>query len=690
MKRHILLLICLLVIATLLPASASAAPLVSVRLLARWRVPEAITIANAGDGSGRLFVLEKDGRIRVIKGGQLLATPMLDLSSRVSKGAEQGLLGIAFPPGYAAKQYFYVNYTDTLGDTVIARYHMTANPDVATTAGAQTILRIDQPYANHNGGDIAFGPDGYLYIGMGDGGGSGDPLGNGQKKNVLLGKMLRIDTEGATTPYGIPPSNPFVGVAGYRAEIWALGLRNPWRFSFDSATGGLYIADVGQNAWEEINVEPPGFAGGRNYGWNWYEGNHAYPIGSNPRSSVGLTFPVYEYNHITGGHSVTGGYVYRGSAIPSWQGLYFFADFEWGKIFAMDLSNTATVGLDTSMLFTTFGEDEAGEIYLSEYLDSTIYELRDGTVPPETSLRRLQGADRYATAIAVARDVFPSGATTAVVATGELFPDALSSSALAGAVNGPLLLTPSARLEQRLLDTLEAMGVTDVYIVGGTPAVSSGVASGLATAGYSVTRIDGADRYATAGNVARRVAQIEGPAFSGNVFLARGDQFPDALAAAPLAYAGHGPVLLTRPTSLPPATKSAATAISATEVTVLGSTTAVSASVVNALGLPATRWQGADRYSTASQVAAGALGRGWTTYAHIGIATGIAYPDGLTGATEAGAQGGVLLLTRPTALPVPTRIALIGHQASATSATVYGGTPAVSADTYQLIRWHLR
>ncbi len=690
MNRSFRVLACALVIALVVPSAAYAAPAVSVRLLARWRVAQPITIVNAGDGSGRLFVLEKGGRIRVIRDGRVLATPMLDLSAKVSKGSEQGLLGIAFPPGFAAKQYFYVNYTNTLGDTVIARYHMSANPDVATTAGAQTILTVDQPYANHNGGGIVFGPDGYLYIGMGDGGSAGDPLGNGQKKNVLLGKVLRIDTEGAASPYGIPPSNPFAGTAGYRPEIWALGMRNPWRFTFDRATGALYIADVGQNTWEEIDVEPAGFAGGRNYGWNWYEGNHPYPPGSAPKSTAGLTFPVYEYDHTTGGDSITGGYVYRGSAYPAWQGLYFFADFEWGKIFAMDTATHAvSLGLDTPLLLPTFGEDESGELYVSEYLDSTIYELRDGNVPPVASLTRVQGPDRYATAIAIAGEVFPSGATTAVVATGEGFPDALSASALAGAVDAPLLLTPSGRLEQRLLDTLAGLGVTDVYVVGGTAAVSTGVASGLASAGLNVTRIAGTDRYATAAEVAKTVAGIQGPAYSGNVFVARGDLFPDALAAAPLAYAGHGPVLLTRPGSLPPATKSALASIGATEAVVLGSTTAVSAAAAGALGVPYTRWSGTDRYDTAYNVAAGARGRGWTTYAHVGIATGLAYPDGLTGAAEAGSKGGVLLLTKPDALPVTTRLALIGHQGDVTSATIYGGAPAVSGSTAQLIRWHL-
>lgn len=413
------------------PAADAAVPTASVRLLARWRVPEPVAIVNAGDASGRLFIVEKGGRVRVVKGGALLATPMLDISSRVSTGGEQGLLGIAFPPGFAAKQYFYVNFTNTAGDTVVVRYHMSANPDVATAVGAQTILAIDQPYANHNGGSLVFGPDGYLYIGMGDGGSSGDPLGNGQKTNTLQGKMLRIDVESGTSPYAVPPSNPFVGVAGYRSEIWARGMRNPWKFSFDSGTGRLFVADVGQNAWEEIDVEPAGFAGGRNYGWKSYEGNHAYPPGSAPKPTAGLTFPVHEYSHATGDDSITGGYVYRGSDIATWQGLYFFGDFESGKIWAMDSGTYETaLAVDTPVLITTFGEDEAGEVYLGEYFDSTVYQLRNANTPPVATLRRLQGTDRYATAIAVANDVFPSGATTAVVATGEAFPDALGASAL--------------------------------------------------------------------------------------------------------------------------------------------------------------------------------------------------------------------------------------------------------------------
>lgn len=688
---RLLRVICVsVVLALAIPVPGAAAPSVSIRPLARWRVAQPTAIVNAADGSDRLFVLEKTGKIRVIRDGAVLSTPLLDLTSKVSTVNEQGLLGMAFPPGFGTKQYFYVNYTDKAGDTVIARYHMTADPDVANPSGAQTILKIDQPYSNHNGGSIVFGPDGYLYIGMGDGGSSGDPLGNGQKTGVLLGKMLRIDTEGGTAPYGVPADNPFVGTPGYRPEIWALGLRNPWKFTFDSGSGAMFIADVGQNSWEEINEEPVGFAGGRNYGWNRYEGNHAYPPGSTPRSTAGLTFPVYEYDHNTGGHSITGGYVYRGLNIPTWESLYFYADFEWGKIWAMDTAtHTASLGIDTSMLITTFGEAESGDLYVADYGDSTIYELRDGSVPADVSLQRLSGTDRYATALEIAAETFPAGATTAVIATGERFPDALSASALAGALGGPLLLTPSSRLEGRLLAALADMGVSDVYIVGGTAAVGAGVESGLESAGYAVTRIAGADRYATAADVAREVKRIQGAAFPGTVFVARGDLFPDALAAAPLAYAGHGPVLLTRTGSLPGSTASAISQIGATEAIVLGSTSAVSSGVAGSLGIPVTRWSGSDRYHTAAQVAAGALGRGWTSFEHVGIATGLLYPDGLTGGVEAGAKGGVLLLTRPDSLPYATRWQLLSHQTDVLSASVYGGTPSVSSGTYQLVRWHL-
>src|SRR5262249_18466880 len=225
-----------------------------------------------GDTS-RLFVVEKTGRIRVVRHGQLLAQPFLDLSGQVSGGTEQGLLGLAFHPNYAQNGKFYVDYTDRSGDTHIVEYVVSSNPDSATTTSRE-VLFVSQPYANHNGGQISFGPDGYLYIALGDGGSAGDPQRNGQNRNVLLAKLLRID--GSGTPYSIPADNPFRNVAGARGEIWDYGLRNPWRFSFDRANGDLYIADVGQDLWEEVDYEPAR-GGGKNYGWNIMEGLHCYP-----------------------------------------------------------------------------------------------------------------------------------------------------------------------------------------------------------------------------------------------------------------------------------------------------------------------------------------------------------------------------------------------------------------------------
>jgi glucose/arabinose dehydrogenase len=260
-----------------------------------------IHITHAGDGSGRLFIVEQGGLIRIIKNGSLLTTPFLDVSSLLkSSDGEQGLLSVAFPPGYADKQYFYIDYTGTqgVGDTVIARYHTTADPDIADPASAQTLLMIVQPFTNHNGGQLDFGPDGYLYIGMGDGGSGGDLLNNAQNPLSLLGKILRIDVESILDPYISPPTNPFIGNAGYRPEIWALGLRNPWRFSFDRETGDIYIADVGQNLYEEVNIQPAASAGGENYGWNIMEGFHCFSSASCNQS--GLTLPVVESRAFSG------------------------------------------------------------------------------------------------------------------------------------------------------------------------------------------------------------------------------------------------------------------------------------------------------------------------------------------------------------------------------------------------------
>jgi glucose/arabinose dehydrogenase len=337
-----------------------------------------IGLAHAGDGSWRLFVLEQTGLIRIIHDGNLLPQPFLDISDRVSCCGERGLLGLAFPPNYSENGNFYVNYTDRNGDTVIARFSVSDNPDRALIESEERLLQVPQPYGNHNGGVVEFGPDGYLYLGLGDGGSAGDPQGYGQTLDTLLGKILRLDVHGGD-PYDIPPDNPFASPGDDRGllEIWAYGLRNPWRFSFDRLTGDLYIADVGQNAWEEINFLPAGSPGGANFGWNYFEGNH--PHRGDPPPDLELVFPVAEYDHSLG-CSVTGGVVYRGSALPAWDGVYLYGDYCSGNVWGL-VRNTEgewqeELLFETGVLITSFGEDEVGEVYLVDY-DGMIYRLSE-------------------------------------------------------------------------------------------------------------------------------------------------------------------------------------------------------------------------------------------------------------------------------------------------------------------------
>jgi glucose/arabinose dehydrogenase len=292
---------------------------------------------------------------------------------------------VAFPPGFAAKGYFYVNYTGipvapaVVAPTVIARYRVFAgNANAADPASEEVVLTIPQPFANHNGGQLAFGPDGYFYIGMGDGGSGGDPSGNAQNPGALLGKLLRIDVESGAAPYGIPPTNPFLGMVGYREEIWALGLRNPWRFSFDRLAGDLYIGDVGQSAVEEIDVQPAGSPGRQNYGWNIMEGGGCY--NSATCNTAGLTLPVATYDH-SQGCSVTGGAVYRGSALPALQGIYFYGDYCSGRIWGLRRMGAGweTVALPVPgalpMNIATFGEDEAGNVYVANYANGDLLKI---------------------------------------------------------------------------------------------------------------------------------------------------------------------------------------------------------------------------------------------------------------------------------------------------------------------------
>jgi glucose/arabinose dehydrogenase len=316
-------------------------------------------------GDPRLFIVEKGGRIKIFKDGAVLTTAFLDISSKVSTGTEQGLLSLAIHPSYATNGLFYVYYTNAAGDVWIERYHVSANPDVADPASASLVLTVPHRLAsNHNGGLVLFGTEGKLYIGIGDGGGAGDTQGNGQNRSVLLGKLLRIDVDGAQ-PYAIPADNPFVGTTGARGEIWAYGLRNPWRFAFDRSAGMLYIADVGQSAHEEIDAASAS-AKGLNYGWNVMEGSACYNASS--CSMTGLTLPILDYGHADG-CSITGGLVYRGSAIPALRGAYFYSDYCTGFLRSLRydgarVSDDREWSLGSIGSVLSFGEDASGELYV--------------------------------------------------------------------------------------------------------------------------------------------------------------------------------------------------------------------------------------------------------------------------------------------------------------------------------------
>lgn len=375
-------------------------------LLITGKLDNPVHLTHAGDGSGRIFVVEQRGTIRVIENNALKGT-FLDIGDRVrSIGTEEGLLSVAFPPGFGSNQpYFYVYYTRQNGDNRVSRFSVSGNPNQADPASEVPILNLLHPnYQNHNGGQIAFGPDGYLYIATGDGGGGGDPNNNAQNPGSLLGKLLRIDVSLASTislasnftvhlplianssegppnaqPYRIPLDNPFVSVAGYRDEIWALGLRNPWRFSFDRLTGDLYIGDVGQSSQEEIDFQDSTIPGGENYGWNIMEGTECYA--SPTCDKTGLTLPVFTYPTRIDGCAVSGGYVYRGSSYPNLGGIYFFGDYCSGKIWGLRKSgnNWESQELsDTLHRISSFGEDEEGELYLVDRSTGNIYQVSAG------------------------------------------------------------------------------------------------------------------------------------------------------------------------------------------------------------------------------------------------------------------------------------------------------------------------
>jgi len=345
---------------------------------------DAPVLVTSAPGDSRLFVVERPGRIRIVAGGSVLARPFVDITALTTSGGERGLLGLAFHPGYATNGRLYVNHTDLEGDTRVVELTAT-DPDRADPSSLRTVLEVAQPFSNHNGGHLAFGPDGMLYIGLGDGGSGGDPQGNGQRPSTLLGSMLRVDVDGAGS-YEVPQDNPFLGDPSAAPETWAFGLRNPWRFSFDRVKGDLYIADVGQNAREEISFQPSASGGGQNYGWNVLEGSSCFATA--PCDPTGTTLPVHEYTHADG-CSVTGGYVYRGAAVPSMAGRYVFSDFcgGWIRSFrvtggvATDLvDHTQDISTNSNVTIAnpvSFGEDADGELYVVS-LDGAVYRVTVG------------------------------------------------------------------------------------------------------------------------------------------------------------------------------------------------------------------------------------------------------------------------------------------------------------------------
>jgi glucose/arabinose dehydrogenase len=349
-------------------------------------LPQPTSIATAGDS--RLFITLQHGQIFIYENGAMVPTPFLDIHSLVSCCGEQGLLSVAFHPRFRENGYFFVNYTNVNGDTTISRYSVsTTDGDLADPSSATILLVIRQPFNNHNGGELQFGPDGYLYIGMGDGGSGGDPMNKAQDLASFLGKILRIDVDSGL-PYAIPRSNPFAAVGGSnRPEVWAYGLRNPWRFSFDRQTGDLWIADVGQNLYEEVDLQPRSSIGGENYGWRKMEGMHCYNPPSDCRDAS-MTLPIIEYTHVNGNCSITGGYRYRGSRFPLMQGLYFFGDYCSGVIWGASANDDGTWSvhqlLKTALKITTFGEGVDGELYVADE-SGIIYSIVDTTA---TLIRR--------------------------------------------------------------------------------------------------------------------------------------------------------------------------------------------------------------------------------------------------------------------------------------------------------------
>jgi len=585
---------------------------------------------DAPVGDARLFVVEQGGVIRIIDNGSTLAAPFLDISSLVRWSGEQGLLGIAFHPNYASNGRFFVHYTNNGNSTVVAEYRVGTDPNRADPNSARILLTVGQPAANHNGGSITFGPDGYLYIGLGDGGGGNDRYQNGQNTGTLLGSILRINADtGAAAP-----GNPY-------GKIWAYGLRNPWRMSFDSVTGALYVGDVGQSAREEITVVT---AAGANLGWPIMEGSICRPPTTGCTPPPNYVGPIYDYQLNPGPRSVAGGYVYRGSDLPDLVGTYFYADIYQGEVRSFrNVGGVATNQQNWSSqlgqipYLASFGTDGAQELYAVS-LSGSIYRFTAG-VP------RLAGDDRYATSVDVAQQAFPNP-NVAYVVTGENWPDALMAGSRG---DGPVLLTRRDGIPGVVRSELARIGMLDeIFVIGGPAAVSDSVVAQLAPYATTVTRLAGATRYETATAFSQR---FRGSAST--VYIATGENHPDALVTAAAAGASGAPLLLTRPDTVPASTTRELSRLQPSEIIVVGGEAVISPGVLAVLQGYATtvrRIAGRDRFATASAVSADTFGPGSSAY----VATGLAAPDALVSAAAAVSAGGPVLLVTNSGVPAPT------------------------------------
>jgi putative cell wall-binding protein/glucose/arabinose dehydrogenase len=617
---------------------------------------EPVLVTHAGDA--RLFVVEQGGDIRIVSGGTLLPQPFVDLTPLILKnGSERGLLGLAFHPQYASNGRLFVFYTRAPdGDLQISELRRSAgNANLADPPSTfvREILRIEHSqFGNHNGGMLAFGPDGHLYIATGDGGGGGDPFEAGQDINTRLGKILRIDidTPSAGIPFEVPPDNPFVGTAGDDL-VWSYGLRNPWRFSFDRLTGDLWIGDVGQGAWEEIDRAPRSAGGGRgwNFGWDVLEGRHCFEPSSGC-SAAGKVGPIAEYDHGQG-CSVTGGHVYRGPVSPALLGRYFFADYCSGRLWDLEAVGGATqtprLLLSTGLNISSFGEDVNGEVYIVGH-GGTIHRIAGIGGP----VGRIAGADRYGTAAAISSLIYSPGVPTVVVANGETLADAVSGGPPAAVRGGPILLARAGSIPHPTASELLRLRPASIIVLGGAGVISDGVLNALR--GYTtgpVTRIGGADRYGTAAAIS---AAVYGPGVA-TVFIASGETLADAVSGGPPAAVRGGPILLVRAGSIPSATANELARLKPASIVVLGGAGVVSDAVVGALrgytGGPITRVAGADRYGTAAAISSVVYGAGVPT---VFIASGETLADAVSGGPPAAVRGGPILLVRAGSIPPAT------------------------------------